>query len=89
MERLFKGDQAYALAAATAHEFNNELTVILSTVAALIRELKPGDPGRERALELQDAAERCAQKTADLLRFGVRRGTRVLRASLQRLIEDE
>lgn len=89
MERLFKGDQAYALAAATAHEFNNELTVILSSIATLIGEMPPGQPGRDRAIELQDAAQRCAQRTADLLRFGVRRGPRVLRASLERLIDED
>jgi len=89
VERSFTSDQACALAAATAHEFNNELTVILSCVSALIAGLEPGHPAREQALHLQNAARRCARKTSGLLRFGVRRGARAPRASLDRLIQDE
>ena len=89
MERYAKTDQASALATAAAHDFNNELTVILSSVSSMIEALDPEDPVRTRALELQDAARRCAQKTSRLLRFGARRGARAARTSLERLIEDD
>lgn len=76
------------MAAALAHDFNNELTVILSSVSTLIEALEPGHPARPQAFELQDAAQRCAKKTSGLLRFGMRRGGRAMRVSLDRLIED-
>ena len=89
MERFTKADQACTLAAAAAHDFNNELTVILSSIATLIEELEPGHPARIQALDLQEAAQRCARKTSGLLRFGLKRGSRAVRTSLDRLIEDE
>ena len=88
MERFTKPDQACVLAAATAHELNNELTVILSSVASMIHDFEPDDPARLQALELQDAAQRCARKASGLLRYGLRRGGRAIRTSLERLIED-
>ena len=89
MERFFKSDQACALAAATAHDFNNELTVILSSASTLIAELEPGHPARERAFALQDAAQRCARKTSGLLRYGLKRGARATRTSLECLFEED
>lgn len=71
-----------------AHDFNNELTVILSSVTNLIAALEPGHPARPQALDLRDAAQRCAQKTSGLLRYGLKRGARVMRTSLERLIDD-
>ena len=70
-----------------AHDFNNELTVILSSVSTLIEALEPGHPARPQALDLQDAAQRCAKKTSGLLRFGMKRGGRATRTSLERLID--
>lgn len=89
MERFSRGDQACILATATAHDFNNELTVILSSISTMIDELEPDHPARARALELQDAARRCARKTSGLLRFGLKRGPRIARASLDRLINED
>ncbi len=89
MERYSRADQACALAAATAHDFNNELTVILSSIANLINSLEPGHPARAQLLELQDAARRCARKTSGLLRYGLKRGGRLTRTSLERLIEED
>lgn len=89
VERLFKSDQACALAAATAHEFNNELTVILSGVSALIDELGPEHPARVQALDVQNAARRCARKTSGLLRFGTKRGNRTGRMTLERLMQED
>ncbi len=77
------------MAAAAAHDFNNELTVILSSVSNLIASLEPGHPALQQALELQRAAERCARKTSGLLRFGLRRGGRAVTESLERIIDDD
>jgi hypothetical protein len=38
-------------AAAAAHDFNNELTVILSSVANSIMSLEPGPPARPQLLD--------------------------------------
>jgi len=84
-----KVDQACTLAAAAAHDFNNELTVILSSISTLIEALEPGHPARTPALDLQEAAQRCAQKTSGLLRFGLKRGSRAVRTSLDRLIDED
>ena len=89
MERFSRGDQACLLATAAAHDFNNELTVILSSVATMIDELGPDHPARAQALELQEAARRCARKTSGLLRYGSKRGPRIARASLERLIDED
>lgn len=87
MERFTRADQACTLAAALAHDFNNELTVILSSVSNLIEALEPGHPARPQAFDLRDAAQRCARKTSRLLRYGQKRGGRAPRTSLEGLID--
>jgi len=77
------------LATALAHDFNNELTVILSSVSTLIDALEPGHPARPQAIDLQDAAQRCARKTSGLLRYGLKRGGHTMRTSLERLIDSD
>jgi len=88
VERFTRVDQACLLAAVLAHDFNNELTVILSSISTLIDELEPGHPAWPQALDLQHAAQRCARKTSRLLSFGMKRGGRAVRTSLDRLIDD-
>jgi C4-dicarboxylate-specific signal transduction histidine kinase len=75
------------VAAAAAHDFNNELTVILSSVSASILALEPGHAASAHLKHLQDAAERCARKSSVLLSFSRRRGARVMAASLEKVIE--
>lgn len=87
MERFTKTDQACALAAAAAHDFNNELTVILSSISALISALEPGHPALAQIQDLQQAAQRCARKTSGLLRFGLKHGNRPARTALEALID--
>jgi len=89
VERFMKADPACTLAAAAAHDFNNELTVILSSISTLIEALDPDHPARAQALDLREAAQRCARKTCGLLRFGLKRGRRPIRTSLECLIQDE
>ena len=88
VERITKVDHACAVAPAAAHDFNNELTVILSSVSSLILALEPGHPSRPQLLDLQDAAHRCARMSSGLLRFGIQRRTRAS-ATLENLLADE
>jgi hypothetical protein len=86
VERITKADHACAVAAAAAHDFNNELTVILSSVSHSIRALEPGHPARAHLLDLQNAAQRCAQKTSGLLSFGAKSRMRPVPTCFERLL---
>lgn len=74
-------------AAAVAHDLNNELTVILSSVSRSIETLEPGHPSRDLLLDLQGAAQRCAWKTSGLLNYSVREGARPVAAEFEQLID--
>ena len=89
MERLTRTDRICTVAAAAAHEFNDELTVILSTVTSSIRTLEPGHPARPLLLDLQRAAQRCAWKASGLLNFSARSGARPSAATFEFLAEEE
>ena len=82
-------DRICAVAAAAAHDLNDELTVILSSVVAMRRELQAGDPAREKVIELQAAAQRCAWIASRLLNFSDRKGARPTAAAFERLIEED
>lgn len=75
------------MAAAVAHDLNNDLTVILTSVTKTIEALEPGDPSREILLELQSAAQRCAWKASGLLNYSVRVGGRPVASPFERLID--
>jgi hypothetical protein len=85
VERLTKADQVCTVAVAAAHDLNNELTVILNSVAVSILALEPGHPARYPLLDLQRAAERCARKASGLLSFGARNGARPVHAPFENL----
>ena len=57
-------DHAYAVAAAAARDFNDELTVILTSVSESLGSLDEGHPAHAILLDLQGAAQRCAWKAA-------------------------
>jgi hypothetical protein len=86
VEHLTKADQAYAVAAAAAHDFNEELTVILSSVANSIEALEPGHPARSHLLDLQVAAQRCVRTTSGLLAYSFSHGLRPLATPFETLI---
>ena len=79
-------DRSCAVAAAAAHDWNDELTVILSGVEDLLAAAGPDGPGRHLLLELRAAAQRCAWKASGLLNFSARRGVRPSAASMESLI---
>ena len=86
MERLTKADRACAVAAAAAHDLNDELTVIVNTVCYSLHALEPDHPARHLLLELQSAAQRCVWKTSGLLNYSARRGARAANVPMERLV---
>jgi hypothetical protein len=88
VERLTRADRICAVAAAAAHDLNDELTVILSSVTTSIRAVAPDHPARPMLLDLQSAAQRCAWKASGLLNFTARSGARASAATLERLIDE-
>jgi signal transduction histidine kinase len=87
VERLTKADRACAIAAAAAHDLNDELTVILTSVTRSIQTIEPGHPARPLLLDLRSAAQRCAWMASSLLNFSARRGVRPSAAKAERLVE--
>jgi hypothetical protein len=86
VERLTHADRACAIAAAAAHDLNDELTIIVNTTSFSLETLEPGHPARPLLLELQRSAQRCVWKTSGLLNYGVRRGPRPVSVTMERLI---
>jgi hypothetical protein len=86
VERLTHADRACAVAAAAAHDLNDELTIIVNTTSYSLQTLEPGHPARPLLLDLQRAAQRCAWKTSGLLNYGARRGFRAPNVPMERLI---
>jgi signal transduction histidine kinase len=89
VERITQADRACAVAAAAAHDLNNELTVILSGVAGSLATLEPGHPARPLLCEARSAVQRCAWKTSSLLTFSARHGARRSAAPMEVLIDSE
>jgi len=79
-------DRACAVAAAAAHDLNDELTIILNTSLYSLETLEAGHPARPFLMELQRSAQRCAWKTSSLLNYSARRGVRAVNVPMERLI---
>jgi len=88
MEHLSNANRACAVAAAAAHDFNNELTVIMSSVSAALATLEAQHPARPLLLDTQAAAQRCVWKASSLLNFSARLNPGPVRASFDYLIEE-
>ncbi len=87
VERLLKSDRVWAIAAAAAHDLNDELTVILSSVTSSIESLEPGHPARPLLFDLQSAAQRCAWKASGLLNYSAMHGVQPVAAPMEDLLE--
>ena len=74
MQRHSKSERAYALAATVAHDLNEELTVILNSVAHTVDSLDPEHPAFPHMAELLASVQRCAWRSSKLLNFCARRG---------------
>ena len=77
------------MAAAAAHDLNDELTVILSSVGCTLEYLAPGHPARRWLLEAKRAVQRCAWKTSSLLSFSAREGGRRAATPMEALMDDD
>jgi hypothetical protein len=86
VERNTKTDRATAVVAAAAHEFNDELTVILNAVAESLEALPPAHPLYRGLIEAQCAAHRCAQRAEGMLCFSARRGLRPAPSCMEALL---
>ena len=89
MERLTRADRASAVAAAAAHDINDEMTIILNSTWASLQMLEPGHPARLFLYDLSAAAQRCVWKTSAMLNFSTRQGTYPLCTPLERLTETD
>ena len=87
MRQLTNADRACAVAAAAAHDLNNELTVILNGVRGALDTVGEEHPARPLLVELQAAAQRCVFRASGLLNFSARVNPRPVRASFEYLIE--
>ncbi len=72
LNQAMKMEAIGRLAGGVAHDFNNALTPIIMITAALLNELNDRDPIREDMEDIQEAANRCADLTRQLLAFGRR-----------------
>ena len=86
VERNSKTDRATAVVAAAAHEFNDELTVILNAVAETLEALPKAHPLYRGLIEAQYAAHRCAQRAEGMLCFSARRGLRPAPSCVEALL---
>jgi two-component system cell cycle sensor histidine kinase/response regulator CckA len=75
------------LAGGVAHDFNNLLTVINACSEVLLAEIAATDEGREAVAAIQDASERAARLTGQLLAFGRKAMTQPRVLDLNELID--
>jgi hypothetical protein len=88
VERLTRSDRASAVAAAAAHDINDEMTIILNSTWASLQMLEPGHPARLLLHDLSAAAQRCVWKTSAMLNFSTRHGAYPINAPLEHLTEE-
>jgi hypothetical protein len=87
VERLTNADRACAVAAAAAHDLNDELTIIVNSALRSIHSLDPNHPARPYLSDLQSAAQRCAWKASGLLTYGIHHGVRPVAAPMELLMK--
>jgi PAS domain S-box-containing protein len=86
LQRAQRLDALGRLAAEVAHDFNNNLTVILGAAEWLRDEIPKRSPLGERVAEIEEAARRSAAITQQLLAFGRRQPFHPRVVDLNRLL---
>ncbi len=76
------------LAGGVAHDFNNQLTVILGNASLLRGSLAPSDPRCAQLEDVERAAEQCAAIARDLLDFARQSPTRPTAVDLAQLFHE-
>ena len=69
LTQAMKMESIGRLAGGIAHDFNNMLSIILGNTEILLEDLDVSNPGNENLHEIQNAAQRSAQLTHQLLAF--------------------
>ena len=83
VERLTRTDRASAVAAAAAHDLNDEMTIILNSAWSSLQLLEPGHPARLLLYDLSAATQRCIWKTSTMLNYTSRTGIHPVNAPLE------
>jgi two-component system cell cycle sensor histidine kinase/response regulator CckA len=76
------------LAGGVAHDFNNILAAISGYVALLLRDLPPNDPRRVDVTGIQEAADRAAALTQQLLAFSRKQVMQPTMIDLREVLDD-
>ncbi|MBN9416547.1 MAG: response regulator [Candidatus Eremiobacteraeota bacterium] len=83
-----KMDAIGRLAGGVAHDFNNQLTIILGNCDLVLYSLEDGNPDRELLMEVYRAGERTARLTRQLLAFSRLSVTTPIPLDLNNLVKD-
>ncbi len=88
VERLTRNQRASAVAAAAAHDINDEMTIIVNSAWESLQLLEPGHPARLLLHDLGAAAQRCVWKTSAMLNFSTRDGYYPINAPVEHLTRE-
>ncbi len=88
VQRAQKLESLGILAGGVAHDFNNLLTPILGAASLGLEELPAGSPLREKLRKIQQAAERAAALTNQMLSYAGQGPLKVERLDLSALVEE-
>lgn len=87
VERLTRTDRASAVAAAAAHDLNDEMTIILNSAWSSLQLLEPGHPARLLLYDLSAATQRCIWKTSTMLNYTSRNGVHPVNTPLEEIAD--
>ena len=88
LQRAQRMESIGRLAGGVAHDFNNMLTIILSSCTFLEDELRPGDPVLEDVDHIADAGKRAMALTRQLLAFSRRQTMRPELVDINRAVAE-
>ncbi|WCJ60205.1 PAS domain-containing protein [Fontisphaera persica] len=83
-----KLDSIGRLAGGVAHDFNNMLQAILGNIAIALEDLPPDSPVRENLREVEQAAQRSAELTRQLLAFARKQNVSPMVLDLNQTVTD-